>query len=70
MQILGTQAQLWSEHSKDMKRVQYMAFPRIAAIAEAAWTPLALKDYDEFLICLNGVMKHYDGGHVNYSKPA
>jgi hexosaminidase len=52
-----------------MKKVQYMAFPRIAALAEVAWTPLALKNYDAFSTRLGGVMKHYDGGHVNYSKP-
>ena len=68
-QILGTQAQLWSEYFKDMKKVQYMAFPRIAALAEVAWTPLALKNYNAFSTRLDGVMKHYDGGLVNYSKP-
>lgn len=68
-QILGTQAQLWTEYGKDMRKVQYMAFPRIAALAEVAWTPLASKNLDNFLIRLDGVMKHYDGGHLNYSKP-
>ncbi len=68
-QILGTQAQLWSEYFKDMKKVEYMAFPRIAALAEVAWTPLANKNYDDFLIRLDGVMKHYDAAQLNYSKP-
>ena len=68
-QILGTQAQLWSEYFKDIKKVQYLAFPRIAALAEVAWTPLESKNYDNFLIRLGGIMKHYDGGNVNYSKP-
>jgi hexosaminidase len=68
-QILGTQAQLWSEYSKDFKKVEYIAFPRIAALAEVAWTPLAAKNYDDFIIRLDGVMKHYDGENVNYSKP-
>lgn len=69
-QILGTQAQLWSEYFKDFGKVRYMAFPRIAALAEVAWTPLALKNYDDFLIRLDRVMKHYDGGNVRYTKPA
>jgi len=59
-QILGTQAQLWSEYMKDMKKVEYMAFPRIAALAEVAWTPLDRKNYDDFRVRLDGVMKHYD----------
>jgi len=65
-QILGTQAQLWTEYGKDMKKVEYMAFPRLAAIAEVAWTPLAGKNYDDFLSRLDGVMKHYDGGKLNH----
>lgn len=68
-QILGTQAQLWSEYFKDMKKVQYMAFPRVAALAEVAWTPLALKNYDDFRSRLTGIMKHYDAGHLNYRRP-
>ena len=68
-QILGTQAQLWTEYIGDMKKVEYMAFPRVAALAEVAWTPLAAKNYDDFSRRLAGVMKHYDGGHLNYAKP-
>lgn len=68
-QILGTQAQLWSEYMKDMKKVEYMAFPRIAAIAEVAWTPLERKNYEDFRSRLDGVKKHYNGGNLNYYKP-
>ncbi len=69
-QILGTQAQLWSEYFKDFKKVEYFAFPRVAALAEVAWTPLAAKNYEQFTLRLEGVMKHYDAGNLNYCKPA
>ncbi|MDP3850409.1 MAG: beta-N-acetylhexosaminidase [Luteolibacter sp.] len=69
-QILGTQAQLWTEYAKDMKKVQYLAFPRIAALAEVAWTPHESKILDDFLSRLDGIMKHYDAGKLNYCKPA
>jgi hexosaminidase len=68
-QILGTQAQLWSEYFKDMRKVEYMAFPRIAAIAEVAWTPLARKDYGDFSKRLQGVMDHYSAGKLHFAKP-
>jgi len=68
-QILGTQAQLWTEYIGDMKKLEYMAFPRVAALAEVAWSPLAAKNYDDFSRRLAGVMKHYDGGHLNYAIP-
>jgi len=64
--ILGVQAQLWSEYLKDFKKVQYFAFPRIAAIAEVAWTPPAAKDYANFLQRLDGVIKHYDAAGVRH----
>jgi hexosaminidase len=69
-QILGTQGQLWAEYLKDMKKVEYVAFPRLAALAEVAWTPLARKNYEDFSLRLVGVMKQYDGGHLNHYTPA
>ncbi|HEX7261452.1 MAG TPA: hypothetical protein VF258_06520, partial [Luteolibacter sp.] len=53
----------------DMKKVEYMAFPRMAALAEVAWTPLASKNFEDFRLRLNGLVKQYDGGHLNYYKP-
>ncbi|AXE37378.1 beta-N-acetylhexosaminidase [Acidipropionibacterium virtanenii] len=35
--VLGTQFQLWSEYMDTMEEVEYMAFPRAIALAEAAW---------------------------------
>ncbi|NOW01104.1 family 20 glycosylhydrolase [Isoptericola chiayiensis] len=36
--LLGAQAQVWSEHLDSARRVDYAAFPRLAAFAEAVWT--------------------------------
>lgn len=68
-QILGTQAQLWSEYMKDFRKVEYMAFPRIAALAEVAWTPQGQRNFADFELRLTGVMKQYDGAGINYFKP-
>ena len=67
--ILGTQAQLWAEYFKDMKKVEYMAFPRVAALAEVAWTPMDRKNFKDFSSRLVGVMKQYDGGGLNHYTP-
>ena len=48
-QILGTQGQLWGEYFKSIRKVEYMAFPRLTALAEVAWTPQAARNYDDFL---------------------
>lgn len=39
--ILGIEAPLWSETIRDLEDIDTMAFPRIAAAAEAAWSPPA-----------------------------
>ncbi|HPT26990.1 MAG TPA: beta-N-acetylhexosaminidase [Bryobacteraceae bacterium] len=47
--VLGTQAQLWSEYMPTAHQMEYMAFPRLAALAEVAWTAASRKDYASFL---------------------
>ena len=47
--ILGVQGSLWTEYVLTEDRVQHMLFPRAAALAELAWSPAALKNYEDFL---------------------
>ncbi|NBH09978.1 beta-N-acetylhexosaminidase [Amycolatopsis sp. SID8362] len=37
--VLGTQAQLWTEHAPTPDHVRHLAFPRLCALAERAWSP-------------------------------
>lgn len=46
--IRGIQANLWTETTLTQTRRDFMTFPRLLALAEAAWTPVALKDYSKF----------------------
>jgi hexosaminidase len=39
--ILGTQANVWTEVMENRSRVDYQTFPRLAALAEVAWSALA-----------------------------
>lgn len=43
----GVQAQVWTEHLDNPRRVDYAAFPRLAAFAEVAWSPGG-GTYEEF----------------------
>ncbi|MET7301979.1 beta-N-acetylhexosaminidase [Embleya sp. NPDC005575] len=36
--VLGGQAQIWTEHMDSARRIDYMAFPRLCAFAEAVWS--------------------------------
>lgn len=44
--VLGT---LWGEAMKDINRVTYMAFPRSLALAEAGWTKMEHRNWEDFL---------------------
>lgn len=46
--ILGVEAPLWTETLSTIDELEYMAFPRIAAIAEIAWSPVEGRDWNEF----------------------
>jgi hexosaminidase len=38
-QVLGVEAPLWSETIENLPDVEYMAFPRLAGVAEIGWSP-------------------------------
>jgi hexosaminidase len=46
--ILGIEAPLWSETLANIRDVEYMAFPRLAAVADLAWAPAARHDWTAF----------------------
>ena len=49
-QIMGMQIYfLGIERVADVKRLDFMVFPRLIALAEAAWTPAGRKDYSRFM---------------------
>jgi hexosaminidase len=64
--ILGTQAQLWTEYMPNPRKVEYMAFPRLIALAEVAWTPRERKDYADFTARLDTHLKRLAILDVNY----
>jgi hexosaminidase len=64
--ILGTQGQLWSEYLPTPERMQYMAFPRMCALAEVAWTPAKRRDYGDFLQRLPAHLERLKAMGVNY----
>jgi hexosaminidase len=47
--VLGVQANIWTEHIRTEERVEWMALPRAAAVAEIGWTPPERRHWGEFL---------------------
>lgn len=66
--VLGTQGQLWSEYIPTPENCEYMAFPRLCALAETAWTPDGVKDYTGFIGRLREHLRRLDALKVNYRK--
>jgi hexosaminidase len=66
--ILGGQANLWTEFVPNFKHLEYMTFPRIAALAEAVWSPKEVKSWDDFSRRIKLFMKRYDQLGINYAK--
>lgn len=66
--ILGVQANLWTEYIKTPEYAEYMAFPRVSALAEIAWCETENKDWEDFKKRLSVQLQRYDMKDVNYSK--
>jgi len=46
--ILGVEAPLWTETIRTLADIEYMAFPRLPAIAELGWSPVSTHDWTAF----------------------
>ena len=65
---MGVQANFWTEWVEEPEVVQYLMLPRLAAVAEAGWTPAEKRDYNDFLQRLQGEAKYYQLKGVDYGK--
>ena len=66
--ILGVQANLWSEYFKTHRQTEYMALPRLAALAEIQWRPQGTRTYAEFLKRLPKLFELYEEQNYNFAK--
>jgi hexosaminidase len=64
--ILGAQGNLWTEYVESLPYVEYMAFPRLCALAEVTWSPKSARDWDDFQNRLQTHVRRLDELGVNY----
>lgn len=64
--VIGVQANLWTEWVQTTKRMEYMLFPRVIALAEKAWSTEDNMDYDSFLRRLEKEYLYLDKAEVYY----
>lgn len=65
---MGVQANFWTEWVENTPKLQYLLLPRLAAVAEAGWTPQAERSYLDFLKRLQQEPSYYDMKGMNYGK--
>ena len=63
--IIGVEGCVWTEYMPTPERVEYMAWPRMCAIAETGWTH-SEKDWDGFTRRLEKHFGRLDGMGVDY----
>lgn len=65
--VLGAQGNVWTEYMPTEKKVEYMAFPRVAALSEVVWSANKNKNYTNFIKRLESYQKRLDRLDVNYA---
>ena len=63
--IIGVEGCVWTEYMPTPERVEYMAWPRMCAIAETGWTQ-SNKDWEGFTRRLEKHFSRLDGMDVDY----
>ena len=66
--VLGTQANLWTEYVPNSRKLEYMLFPRLAALAEVSWTQPERKSWERFQSGLPAYFTLLEKQGVNSSK--
>ena len=46
--IVGVEAPIWAETVRNITAVEYLALPRLPALAEVGWTPQNIRSWDSF----------------------
>jgi hexosaminidase len=64
--VLGVEAPLWSETLRTLADIEFMAFPRLPALAELAWSPQSARNWDTFKVRLGAQGPRWTIQGINY----
>lgn len=66
-QLLGVEAPLWTETVRSIGDAEFLAFPRLAAVAEIAWSPRdARQPFAEFVRRLGPLQTVWDAAGIRH----
>jgi hexosaminidase len=66
--VEGVEAPLWTETMDTIEDVEFMAFPRVAAIAEIGWSPAEGRDWKDFRARLAAHGRRWDVMGLRYNR--
>lgn len=66
--LMGVQASLWTEFCNSPEDVDYLVFPRLAALAEVGWSRPEQKDWNSFLKAMDRFNEHLDVKGIRYAR--
>jgi hexosaminidase len=66
--IAGLEAPLWSETMGSLSDIEYLAFPRLAAVAELGWSRADARDWEDFKRRLRAHGARWTALGVNYRR--
>jgi hexosaminidase len=67
--VLGIQANLWTETVDREQRLDFLLFPRIAALSESAWSAPDTRNFDDFMRRLPLHLKQYQDNKLYFYHP-
>lgn len=67
--ILGGQGNIWTEYIETGDKVEYMAFPRMLAMAEAVWSQKDNRNYKDFYDRMLATLPRLEKQGVNFRIP-
>ncbi|MET7425430.1 family 20 glycosylhydrolase [Dactylosporangium sp. NPDC005555] len=64
--IIGVEAPLWTETITTQADIEFMAFPRLPALAELAWSPQSARNWDTFKVRLGAQGPRWTVQGINF----
>jgi hexosaminidase len=66
--IIGVEAPLWTETIATLEQLETMLLPRLCAVAEVAWSPRSVRDWDDFRARVAAEGERWDAAGVAYHR--
>ncbi|MFN0035059.1 MAG: family 20 glycosylhydrolase [Saprospiraceae bacterium] len=66
--ILGAQGNVWTEYMPKPEQVEYMAYPRACALAEAVWSPKGKRNWADFSKRIQRHFVRLDAANVKFAR--